>query len=119
MHDENLLVGADQPDGCKILAWIVTWVGVEAGRDAEHAGMADHQRVAIGRRLGDSTGTQRAAGAGPVLDHELLTERRAHALGEQPRQHVVAAARRKRHDNDHGTGRIDLRARWRGGADSE
>ena len=70
MHHQHLLERADQPDRGKILARIVARIGVEARRDAEHAGVADHQGVAVVRALCDRACAGGAAGAGAVLDHD-------------------------------------------------
>jgi hypothetical protein len=72
MNHEHLLVGGDQPDRRKIAARRVAGVGIERRRDTEYPRMADHQRIPVGRRLGDRTRPDGAAGAGAVLDHELL-----------------------------------------------
>src|ERR1700694_3199168 len=47
-----------------------------------------------------------AAGAGLVLDEELLAELLAELLSEQARHDVGWAARRERHDDAHGMARI-------------
>jgi hypothetical protein len=111
MNQDNLLIRSDQPDRCEIPHRIVTGIGVERGGDAEHTGMADHQGIAVARSLGDRPCPDGAAGAAAVLDHELLAERPAHVLGNQARQDVIGAPRRKRHHDGDRTRRIDLRGR--------
>jgi hypothetical protein len=37
MNDQHLLIRADQADRREVLARVVAGIGVEAGRDAEHA----------------------------------------------------------------------------------
>jgi hypothetical protein len=75
--------------------------------------MPDHQRVAVGRRLGDGARAERAAGARAVLDHERLAECSAEALGKQPRQHIIAAPGRERHHDGDGARRPALRVSQR------
>ena len=112
MDHENLLVGGDEPDRREILAWVVAGIAaVEAGRHGEEARMADHQRVAVGRRLGGRACADGAGRPAAVFDDELLTKRAPHVLAQQPRQNVVAAARRERHHDGDGTRGVGLRAR--------
>ena len=62
----------------------------------------DQQRVAVGRRLRHQFGADDAAGAGLVLDDELLAEPLAEAAQlDDARQDVVQPARRERHDHPH------------------
>ena len=49
------------------------------------AGLTEQQRVAVGRRLGDRFGADIVAGAGLVLDDELLAELFGQPLPDQPR----------------------------------
>ncbi len=80
-HDQR--AGADQADGREILARVVADIRIERRIDAERPGTADHQRVAVRRAPGDLAGRDRAAGAGAVLDHDLLAERPAHLVGNR------------------------------------
>src|SRR5262249_26722828 len=73
--------------------------------------MADQQRVAVRRGLGESARPDATGGARAVLDHELLAERAPHVLAEQPRQDVVAAAGREWHDDGDRPDWIGLRDR--------
>ena len=43
---------------------------------------AEKQRVAVRRRARDIERRERAVRAGPVLDHDILVERRAERLGD-------------------------------------
>ena len=68
-------------------------------RDHRHrAGVADHQRVAVGLRRRDFARGERAARSGAILDHGRLAELRQNLRGE-PRHRVVRPARRRRHDD--------------------
>ena len=66
----------------------------------------DQQRVAVGRRLRHQLGADDAAGAGLVLDDELLAEPLAELRADDARQDVVEPARRERHDHPHRPVRI-------------
>ena len=59
---------------------------------------AHHESVAIGLGLGDVVGGDVAAGAGLVLDDELLAEFLRQLGGDDPRQNVGGAAGREGHD---------------------
>lgn len=74
---------------------------------AAHAGKED--RVTVGGRRGGELRAECTGGTGPVVDRHLLTERDRHLLTDEARDGVVAAARRKRHDETDGLRRI-LRA---------
>ncbi len=106
-HDQR--AGADQADRREVLARIVADVLVERRVDRQRAGPADDQGVAVGRGLGDRPRRGRAAGAGAVLDHDLLAERLAHLLGRDAREQIVAAAGRVRHDQGDRTVGVVLR----------
>ena len=74
---------------------------VERRRDRERGLAADHDGVAVGRRLGDLLGGDQSAGAGPVLDHEALAGRLGELLRDHARRDVGAAAGREAdHDLD-------------------
>ena len=76
--------------------------------------MADHQGVAVGRRLGDRACADGAGRPAAVFDDELLAERAPHVLAQQPRKNVIAAARRERHHDGNGTRGVRLRLRRAG-----
>ena len=66
--------------------------------------------VTVRRRLGDAARAGHAAGAGHVLDHDLLAEDFAQPRGENARERVDRAAGGVRHDHGHRAGRPILRA---------
>ena len=72
-------------------------------------------RVAVGRRAERRRHADIAAGAGPVLDDELLPQVIRQVLADDARDDVVGAARRERDDPAHRPRRIGLRARDAGG----
>ena len=73
--------------------------------DNHRAAAADQQRVAITRRFGRKGGADHAAGAGSIVDHDLLTTRARATLGEQASDDVGALSGRERHDDAHGLAR--------------
>src|SRR5262245_10506073 len=76
--------------------------------------VGEQQRVAVGRGFGGDLGAQAAAGAGAVVDDDLLAERFSQPLADQAGEHVGAAAGRVGHD--HADGSIGIRLRRRRGA---
>ena len=56
------------------------------------AGVADQERISVGRRLGDARAAGHAGRRAHVLDHDRLPEKLAHALRLDARAHVDAAA---------------------------
>ncbi len=75
--------------------------------------MAGQQRVAVGGRLRDDVGRDRARSAGPVLDDDRLAEQLGHALAERSRHDVGAAARCETNEQPDRLLRPGLRARIR------
>ena len=57
--------------GVRSFARVVGQLGVERRVDREVAGLAQHQRVAVGRRLGRGVHAEVAAGARLVVDDEV------------------------------------------------
>ena len=92
---------------------VETEIAVERGIDRVR-GHDLQQRVAIGGRSGDRLGPDVAAGAGAVLDDELLAEAIRQPLTHQPRLDVGGSAGGKADDDAHRPGRIGLRPRHAG-----
>ncbi len=70
------------------------------------------QRVAVGRRLRRDVGSYHAAGARPVVDHDLLAEHVGHFLRHHAADQIGRLARRPRHYHaQRAVGIILLRAR--------
>ena len=111
IHHQRIRRVADQADRRKILARIVADVLVERRPDRERAGVAEHQRVAVGLAFGDRLGADGAAGAGAVVDHDLFAEQLAHLVGDAAADDRGRAARRKRNHQRDRAGRIVLRVR--------
>ena len=89
----------DQADGLEF-ARIVLDAAVDRRRGGMAAEAADGERIAVGLGVGAARAADGAAGAADVLDDHPLTERAAHVVGGDARQHVGRAAGRE-HD-DHG-----------------
>ena len=83
----------------EVLDRIVGQVALHRRIDDHGAGRAQHQRVAVGRRLGRRFHRDRAGRAGLVVDDHVLAERGAELLGQRPRHQIGAAARGERHDH--------------------
>ena len=72
----------------------------------------EHHGVAVGRRIDHRLGADIAAGAGAVLDHELLAEMVRQPVAQNAGDDVVRAAGREAHDQVHGPfGILGLRRR--------
>jgi len=88
-------------------------VGVERGIDVVRR-VHQQQRVTIGFGIDHRFGGDVVAGAGLVLDHELLAEPLGEPLADQPRDDIGRSARRISDNPAHRPGRIIQR---RGAAD--
>ena len=103
----------DERDRHEVLHGIVGKVLVEARVDRVRADGAAHDRVAVGRGLGDLGGTEPAARARLVLDDHGLAERDAQLLGDGAAHDVRAAACGERNDVADRLRRPRLRRRLR------
>ena len=111
MHDQRLRADAKPADRREILERIVWQLAVGVGR-RDKIGVGGHQEgMAVGRCLGDRVDPDNAGAGRPVLDHDLLLPGLGKPLTERAGDHVGDAARRKRHDDVNGLGRIGLRLR--------
>ncbi|MCY1213937.1 hypothetical protein D9M72_257400 [compost metagenome] len=93
-------VGGDRhlADRGEVGLGVVRQAGVDIRPDRMRAGGGDQQRIAIGRSLGGHVRADRAAGAGAVVDHDLLAHAGAHLLRDGACQQVSRAAGREGHD---------------------
>ena len=66
------------------------------------------QRIAVWRRVGDHVSSEVAAGAGPVLDKELIVEPLGQRLRDQPSDDVGRGARRKADNDPHRPRRVGV-----------
>ena len=108
MHEQHQRQLRDQSERREVLARIEAGVDVERRVDADAAGVAEHQRVAVGRRLDHRARADDAGAGAAVLDHHGLAEAGAQPVGHDARHGVVAAAGRERHHQRDGLGRIVL-----------
>ncbi|MNV61596.1 hypothetical protein D3C71_1541090 [compost metagenome] len=122
LHIGGLDVGADhqhvrhrgqQRDGREVLDRVVRNARIQRRVDAMRAGGGQQQRVAVRRGRGHLLGGDGAVGAALVLDDDALAQRLARFRRDRARQDVRRAARRVRHDQRDGFGRIGLRLRGR------
>ena len=68
-HHEDLVALGEFRDRRELAGRIVAGARRHRRRHGEHAGVADEQRIAVGRRRDHGARADRAAGAGAVLDH--------------------------------------------------
>jgi hypothetical protein len=88
---------ATVPTGSKSLRRVERQLRIERRVDRVRRQREQH-RVAVGRRLRDDVGAERAGRAAAVVDHDRLAERMLEAFLHDARDHVGAAAGRVRHD---------------------
>jgi hypothetical protein len=85
----------DQSKGREVLHRIVGELAHERRIDHEAAG--DYpRRVAVGRALRDDFGADHAAGAGAVIEDEVMAEHLGHLRREQTEKDIAVAARARR-----------------------
>jgi hypothetical protein len=95
--DKHLGYGRDQRHRREILCRIVGDL-FHARADHERARADDADRRAVGSGFCDDVGSQHAALAGPVVDHDRLARDLGHALPDHAGDDVVGPAGRERHD---------------------
>ena len=99
-------IEAISPIGGEVLARIEARVGVEARVDRDRAGVAEEQRVAVGRAADHRARADQARAADAIVDDHLMAERAGQLFGDHARQHVDAAAGRIGHHQRDGAVRI-------------
>ena len=100
VHHQHERIGPEHADRRQVLDRVIGHLG-HGRQDHDLRLHAPQQRVAVGGRARDAFDRDRAAGAGAVLDHELLAEHVAEALRDDARHAVGVAAGRERHDDLH------------------
>ena len=99
VHQQQRRRRSDQADRGEILARIVADILVKVRAGRQGRGIAQDDRVAVRRCVGDLAGADGAAAAGiATFDDDLLAERDTHLIGDRARHDVVGAARRQRND---------------------
>src|SRR5262245_42024508 len=106
MNHQHVGLRGDQADRSKIPFGIIVDLLVQAGIGGEDAVVRKQQRVAVGWRAGDELRRDIAAGAGPVVDDQWLTENLLHLPGEHACQDVARPAWSKGEGQGDGPGRI-------------
>ncbi len=108
--DDEHLVGIHHlGDAGEVPGRIIAGALRDGGDIGERRGVAEQQRVAVGVGCCHRLGADGAAAAAAVVDDDRLPERRRHAVGDEPRQHVGRPAGAGRHDHLDDLGRIGLR----------
>jgi hypothetical protein len=93
--------GADEADRREILDWIVMHPLLDRRNDGvRHIG--EQEGVAVRRGLGSELSAEAAAGAGPIVEDDLLAERFRHPLTDEASEHIRAASSRIGHDERDG-----------------
>ena len=94
-------VSAISATGAKSFDGVVERLLVERLVVRVGADRAEHERVAVGRGLGDAVRAGHAAGAADVLDHHLLAEDFGQPRRQHAAEHVDRAAGGERHHHGH------------------
>ena len=95
-------------DGGKVARRIIGHIRIGGGRGRVGGGV-DQDRVAVGVRLGDHGGADRAAGAAAVLHHDRLTQLARERIEHDASDDVEGTAGRERNHRPDGLGRPILR----------
>jgi len=108
-HDDDGLVG-DAHDGGQVAGHVEGDAAQHERGDGQRV-RGKQQRMAVRRGLGHEVGADVAAGPRLVVDDDGLAEDVRQRLRDVARQHVVAPARRERHDEAHLPGGIRIALR--------
>ena len=111
VHHQQVRRIGQHGHAAQVLRRVERQLGVDRGADRQRADVAQQQRVAVRRRLGDEVGAQVAVGAGLVLHDHGLLERLRQRLADGAGDDVRRPAGRVRHDDAHGLGRPGGRLR--------
>jgi hypothetical protein len=111
MNDQHLRAHHEHRHGQKIAVRVVRHLGQHERREERAAAGAEEQRVAVGRCAHDELAADDRAGAGPVVDHDLLTEKLAELLADCATHEIRRTAGGVRDDETHRARGIRLRVR--------
>ena len=92
VHHQHGRVEHRHADRREILDRVVAQVAAQCRIDRDRAHRGEEQGVAVGVRLGDVFGRDRAVRARPVLDDDGLSEQSSEPLGEEARDEIGGAA---------------------------
>src|SRR6516225_286593 len=95
----------DEPDRHKIFIHVITGIGSKTDAGEQH-----RDGVTVRRRARGIPRADHAPGAAAILDHHLLAKCNGKLRPDQASHDVDAAARRIRHDQRDGPGRVILRS---------
>src|ERR1044071_8758834 len=93
IDDQEIGEADELGDRLQILVDVERQLGIERRVERDRADGAKQQRVAVRRGLGDKASADATAGAGAVLDHDVLAELRLHVGGKDARQQIGRATR--------------------------
>ncbi len=82
----------------EILQRLIAGLRLRDRQDGKRADRRERERVAVGRKFQRSLRSDEAAGACPILDDDLLSERLRELAGHEARDGIGRAAGRKRND---------------------
>ena len=97
IDDQKSLRIEDVDDRCEILDRVERHNGQQTDVDGMRTDVADHQRVAIRRRLGDNVRADVSACSGPIVDDDRLAPRFGELSADLAPERVGDAADRERH----------------------
>ena len=96
-------------DRNQVFERVIRQLRIQRRIDCEVAGLSQHHRVAVGRRLRCKVDTDVAACAGFVIDHDNPLQRLGELVRDYARENIRTASRRKRNDQANRFRRIGLR----------
>jgi hypothetical protein len=99
----------DQCEQGKILLPVERHLAHHERNGGQRRSAVDADRVSVGRTLGEGIDPRQAAGAGAVLDDDLLAERGAKSVSQRAREQIGGTAGGERHDQLDGLHRVCLR----------
>jgi hypothetical protein len=102
IDEKNHRSGADQADRREVADRIVMHALLDRRNDGVgHVG--EQEGITVRRGFGGDLDAEATAGAGAIVDDDLLAERFRHALADEAGEHIRAAAGRIGHDESDGT----------------
>ena len=115
MHDKQFRHRDRHRHRREVAIEIVRQLVVKIRIEREHRAAREIKGVAVGRRLRDVLGSEDAAGAGTVVDDDLLAGHLRQLLGNRAAENIRRTAGRKADDEANRLARIILRLSGRRG----